>query len=136
MMDERESGPHTSPTEGRLFAAARRMLATAVAVVHTRAELLTTELQEEVQRAASILLWSIVALFFASLTVLMIALTVLIVFWDTHRVLAAVLISAAFVAMAAGAALYARSVARAKPQFLSGTLGELKRDRAMLEGDS
>jgi uncharacterized membrane protein YqjE len=136
MMDERESGPHTSPTEGRLFGAVRRMLATAVAVVHTRAELLATELQEEVQRAASILLWSIVALFFASLTVLMIALTVLIVFWDTHRVLTAVLISAVFVVIAISAALYARSVVRAKPKFLSGTLNELKRDRAMLEGDS
>jgi len=135
-MDERESGPQTPPTEGRLFGAVRRMLATAVAVVHTRAELLTTELQEEVQRAASILLWTLVALFFGALTVLMIAVTVLIVFWDTHRVLAAVLISSAFVAMAAAAALYARSVVRSKPQFLAGTLNELKRDRAMLEGDS
>jgi uncharacterized membrane protein YqjE len=135
-MHEPQLGPDTTPTEGRLFGAVRRMLATAVAVVHTRAELLTTELQEEVQRAASILLWSLVALFFGSLTVLMIAVTVLIVFWDTHRVLAAVLISAAFVVMAAGAALYARSVVRARPKFLSGTLNELKRDRAMLEGDS
>lgn len=135
-MDERESGPHAQPAGGRLFGAVRRMLATAVAVVQTRAELLTTELQEEVQRAASILLWSLVALLFGSLTVLMIALTVLIVFWDTHRVLAAVLISAGFVVIAASAALYARSVVRAKPQFLSGTLNELKRDREMLEDDS
>jgi uncharacterized membrane protein YqjE len=112
------------------------MLTTFVAVAHTRAELLTTELQEEIQHAASILLWSLVALFFGSLSVLMIAVTLLIVFWDTHRVLVAVLISASFVAMGASAALFARARARAKPKFLAGTLNELKRDRAMLEDES
>jgi uncharacterized membrane protein YqjE len=134
-MDQREVGPDTPPTEGRLFGAVRRMLATAVAVVQTRAELLTTELQEEIQRAASILLWSLVALLFASLAVLMISITLLIVFWDTHRVLVAALISAAFVVFAASAGLYARARTHAKPGFLSGTLTELKRDRAMLEDE-
>ena len=135
-MDEREAGPDTLPHEGRLLGAVRRMLATGIAVVHTRAELITTELQEEIQHAASILLWSFVALLFGSLAVLMIAVTVLVAFWDTNRVLAAVLISATFVAIAAGAGLYARARARAKPRFLEGTLNELKRDRAMLERES
>ena len=132
-MDEREDGPDALPHEGRLLGAARRMLATAIAVVHTRAELLATELQEEVQHAASILLWSFVTLFFAGLSVLMIAITLLIVFWDTHRVLVAVLVSASFVAIAVGTGLYARARVRAKGKFLSATLNELKRDRAMIE---
>jgi uncharacterized membrane protein YqjE len=132
-LNDYDPGSPPPPAEGRLFGAVRRMLATFVAVAHTRAELLTTELQQEIQHAASILLWSLVALLFASLSVLMIAITVLIVFWDTHRVLAAVLISASFVAFAAGTALYARARVRAKPRFLSATLNELKRDRDMLD---
>ncbi len=132
-MNDYEPGAQAQPAEGRLFGTVRRMLATFVSVAHTRAELLTTELQEEVHHAASTLLWSLVALFFASLSVLMIAVTVLIVFWDTQRVLVAVLISVTFVALAAGAAFYARARVRSKPRFLSATLDELKRDREMLE---
>jgi uncharacterized membrane protein YqjE len=132
-MDERDAGPDALPHEGGLLGTVRRMLATGIAVVQTRAELLTTELQQEIQHAASILLWSFVALLFASLSVLMLSVTLLIVFWDANRVLAAVLISVSFVAIAAGAAFYARTRARAKPKFLAGTLNELKRDRAVLE---
>jgi uncharacterized membrane protein YqjE len=132
-MNDEPHAPGSEAAEGRLLGTVRRMLATGVAVVHTRAELITTELQEEIQHAASILLWSFVALLFASLSVLMIAVTVLIAFWDTNRMLAAVLISASFVAIAVGTALYARARVRAKPRFLSATLDELKRDREMLE---
>jgi len=132
-METYEPGQESHPAEGRLFGAVRRMLATFLAVVQTRAELATTELQEEIQHAATILVWSLVALFFASLSVLMIAVTVLIAFWDTHRLLVALVISGVFIALAAGTGLYARARVRSKPKFLSATLNELKRDRAALE---
>ncbi len=32
-------------------------------------------------------MWALVALFFGSLTVLMVAFTVIIIFWDDHRIL-------------------------------------------------
>lgn len=128
-----EPGPDAHPAEGRLFGAVRRMLSTTLAIAQTRAELLTTELQEEVQHAASILLWSLVALFFASLSVLMIAITVLIAFWDTHRLLAALIICGVFIVLAVGTGLYARARVRSRPKFLSATLNELRRDRSALE---
>jgi uncharacterized membrane protein YqjE len=113
--------------------AAKRMLATLIALVHTRLELFTTEIEEEIQRAASILLWGLVALFFGSLTVLMIAVTILIVFWDDNRILAAGLITGTFLVLTALFALLARTRLRAKPRFMAASIEELKRDREALE---
>ena len=134
--------PGESPEEGAaeeaapatgIVATLRRMLATLVALVHTRLELFTTEIEEEIQRAASILLWALIALFFGSLTVLMVAVTVLIVFWDEHRVLAAGLITGTFLLLTLVFALLARARLRAKSRFMDASLDELKRDRESLE---
>jgi uncharacterized membrane protein YqjE len=116
-----------------LMDSAKRMLATLLALVHTRLELFTTEIEEEIQRAASILLWALVALFFGSLTVLMIAFTVIIIFWDEHRVLAAVLVTATFLLMTFVFALLARARLRSKSRFMEASLDELKRDRQSLD---
>ncbi len=116
-----------------LLGSLRRMFATVLALVHTRVELFTTEIEEEIQRAAGILLWALVALFFGSLTVLFLAVLVLIVFWEDHRVLAASLITAAFLVLTVTFAMLARARLRAKPRFMAATIEELKRDRATLE---
>ena len=78
---DEELGPESEeerPRSASLMDSAKRMLATVIALVSTRLELFTTEIEEEIQRAASILLWGLVALFFGSLTVLMIAFTVIL----------------------------------------------------------
>jgi len=113
--------------------AAKRMLATIIALVHTRLELFTTEIEEEIQRAASILLWALVALFFGSLAVLMIAVTVLIVFWDNNRVLVACLITGTFIVLTGVFAMLARARLKSKARFMEASIEELKRDREALE---
>jgi len=112
---------------------AKRMLATLLATVSTRVELFTTEIEEEIHRVASVLLWAVVALFFGSLTVLMIAFTVIVIFWDDHRILAAVLVTSSFLLLTLIFALLARSRLKAKPRFMAASIGELKRDRDALE---
>jgi uncharacterized membrane protein YqjE len=111
-----------------LFASIRRLLATALSVVQTRVELLTTELEEEIHRASVILLWALIALFFGSLAVLMLALSLLIAFWDTHRLLVALLLTGVFLAAAALTASRARAQLKARPGLLAASLGELRRD--------
>jgi uncharacterized membrane protein YqjE len=121
------------PRPAGLMDSAKRMLATVIALVHTRLELFTTEIEEEIQRAASILLWGLVALFFGSLTVLMIAFTVIIIFWEDHRILAAVLVTATFLVMTLIFGLLARSRLKAKTRFMAASIDELKRDRDSLD---
>jgi uncharacterized membrane protein YqjE len=116
-----------------LLASVRQFGATMVALIHTRIELLTTEFEEELQRGVVILAWTMLALFFGALCVLMLAVTLLIIFWDDHRVLAAVLITLAFAALTTVTAIFARLQVRAKPRFMASSMEELKRDRAYLE---
>jgi uncharacterized membrane protein YqjE len=121
------------PKRPGLLDAAKRMLATLIALVHTRLELFTTEIEEEIQRAAGILMWALVALFFGSLTVLMIAFTVIIIFWDDHRILAAVLVTSSFLLATLIFGLLARTRLKAKSRFMAASIEELKRDRQSLD---
>jgi uncharacterized membrane protein YqjE len=111
-----------------LFDSARRLLARLLALAHTRLELLTTELSLEVQRAVTLLLWGIVALFFGGLTVLMLTLTLVIAFWEHHRLLAAGLASLFFLAITATAVLVVRHRLRTHGPLLGASLEELRRD--------
>jgi len=104
------------------------LAATLVGIAHTRLQLLTTELQEEVQRAAQLLLWMAIALLAGMLAVFLGALTVIFYFWDTHRLLASLLVTGSLFAFAAIAVAVMLSKLRAKPQLLDATLTELKRD--------
>ena len=115
-----------------LFDSLRRLLAGLVAIAQTRLELVTTELAAEIQRAVGVLLWAAIALFFGGLSVLMIAITVVVATPDEHRLLAAGLVCATFVAGAIGAALVVRRKITERPPLLSASLGELRKDRDLL----
>ena len=130
--DDNPEGERPSRSSS-LMDSAKRMLATVIALVSTRLELFTTEIEEEIQRAASILMWALVALFFGSLTVLMVAFTVIIIFWDDHRILAAVLVTASFLLATLVFGLLARSRLKAKSRFMAASIEELKRDREALD---
>ncbi len=118
----------------QLIASVSGLLATAIGIGRTRLELLTVELREELQRTAELLVWATVALLAALGGVLFAGLAVILAFWDTHRILAAVLVTAGYFALAAYAALLVRSRLRSRPPFLQATLGELARDEDQLRG--
>ena len=120
------------PAPAGLFASLRRMLATLLELGSTRLELVSVELQEQVEYAAGVLLWGIAAIFFASLTVLLLAFTIVVAFWDQHRLLAACLVTAAFALIALTAVVIVRRRLRTRPRFLAATAEELKRDAAAL----
>lgn len=115
-----------------LFRSLAHLLATAVGIAQTRLELLSTELQEEVHRVAEIMLWATVALLAGGVGLFMLALVVIFIFWDTHRMLASVAVTGVFFVIAATAGLVLRAKVRGKPPMLDATLAELKKDRASL----
>jgi uncharacterized membrane protein YqjE len=117
---------------GGLFQSLSSFLATFVTVAHTRLQLLTTELQEEVQRAAELLVWAFIALFAAMMALFLGALTVIFVFWDTHRLLAGLVMTGVLLALAAGAGLVLQAKLKSKPPMLDNTLAELAKDRDQL----
>lgn len=127
-------GDDQAPLPG-LVEAVRRVLATLVALLQVRAELLATELEEQLHRAVGLLVWGAIALFCGTLTVLMLAFTVMVVFWDAHRVLAASLLTAGFALVFVLSLWSLRRRLAARPRLLSATLQELQRDGAALRGE-
>lgn len=118
---------------GGLLHSLTQVFTSLVAMAQTRLELLTTELQEEIQQAAQVLLWSFVALFAAGIGLFLAALVVIFAFWDTHRVLVSIIVTGAFFAIAVFAALNLLGKLRNRPRMLDGTLTELARDRERLD---
>jgi uncharacterized membrane protein YqjE len=130
--DSSGSETPSGPLSGLLHSLTQ-VLATLVTMAQTRLELLTTEVQEEVQRAASLLLWAFVALFTAGIGLFLAALVLIFAFWDTHRVLVSVLVTLLFFGTAVFAALQLRKQLRTRPRLLDATLTELARDRQHLD---
>lgn len=120
----------------QLIASVSGLLATAIDIGRTRLELLTVELREELHRTAGLLVLGLVAVLATSAGILFAGLAIIFAFWDTHRILAAVLVTLGFFALAGVAAVRVRAHLRSRPRFLEGTLAELARDEAQLRGRS
>jgi len=118
-----------------LFRSLRNLLATLLTIAQTRLELLTTELQEEVQRAVGMVVWAFVALVFALIGLLFGGLTIVFAYWETHRVLASILVTGGFLTLAIVAALVLMAKINERPRFLDATLTELSRDREALKAN-
>lgn len=116
----------------RLFASVSNLLATLLTIGRTRLELLSVELQLEVRRIAELLVLAFLTLFAAGVGLMLAGLAVILIFWDTHRVLAAVLVTGTFVGIAAVSALILAYKIRTKPRLLEGTLAELAADSQRL----
>jgi len=115
--------------EAGLFASLRRMAATLVALAQTR-----LELEEQIAYASTLLLWSISSIIFGALAVLLLAFTIVIAFWDDHRLLAASLVTATLALLALAAYLAMRRLLNRRPRFFAATASELARDAATLHG--
>jgi uncharacterized membrane protein YqjE len=115
-----------------LFESAKRMIATLVAIVHTRFELVATEMQEEVARLARIVIWSIAALLLVAIGLAFGGVTLLLATPPDRRALVAGSIAVLMLAAAVASALVVRRVHRAKPRPFDASLRELERDRESL----
>ena len=120
------------PTAAGLLQSVSRLSGTVLGIVHTRLELLRTELQEEVHLTAKVAIWGFVAAFAGLMTLFLAALAVIFVFWDTHRITAAIVMVALFALIAISAGLIAQHKIKTKPPMLDATLAELAKDRDQL----
>jgi uncharacterized membrane protein YqjE len=117
-----------------MFERLQNILLTIVSLAQTRLELATVEIEEEARRLTGVVLWAVAGILSAGFGVLLLALTIVIAFWDGHRLLASVLVTLVFFAVAAVAGLTVRRRLRERPRLLAATIGELKRDARALGG--
>ena len=110
------------------LATAGRIAATLVAMVGTRLELAAIEFQEDARRLLGYLAWTLLAVFLAAGAVMLVALFVILLFWDTYRLQAVGGMAVLFGALAAIIVLKVRASMNAEAPLLSATLAELRND--------
>jgi uncharacterized membrane protein YqjE len=115
-------------------AAISRIGATLVAMVHTRLELAAVEVHEEARRLFGYLAWALFAVFLAAGAVMLTALFVIVLFWDSYRLLAVGGMAGLFALACVVIALKVRSSFATRPPLFEATLGELRNDLEALTG--
>jgi uncharacterized membrane protein YqjE len=115
-------------------ASLRSLAATLVEMVGTRAELALVELREEGVRRKQLLALAATGALFVALGLLLAALFVVVLFWDTHRIAAAAAVTLLYLAIGGFAFMRLAARQRASPPPFEATLRELAADRELLRG--
>lgn len=127
--------PNASGSSGKsegLLQSLRNLAATATAMVRTRLELLGLELQEERVRLTRLALLGLMALFFAALGIVMLTFFIVVLFWDSHRLLTVGVLTLLYLGLGAGLALLARKEVQNRPKLFAASVAELAKDREQL----
>jgi uncharacterized membrane protein YqjE len=120
------------PAEG-LLTSLKNLTVTLIAIIHTRLELLSTDLEEGRERFISLLAIAFVSLFSLCFGAVLLTILVVVVFWDTHRLL--VLGSLTGLFLIVGAVLGSIVVRRLKsmPRMFEASLAELIKDHQEID---
>jgi uncharacterized membrane protein YqjE len=110
----------------------RKLGATLLGTLQTRLELVATEIEEEKARVARIAALAALAGFCLALAVNLAVLFLVVLFWDTDRLLAIGVLAGVFAAGAAALGWVLRNNLAKRPRLLSATLAELRKDREEL----
>jgi uncharacterized membrane protein YqjE len=112
------------------------LAATMLAIVQTRIELLSVELEQERDHVISLLVMSLIALFCFGVGLVLIIIAIVMANWETHRVAALSMISGFFLMAGIAVWVYSRHKLKTKPVILTTTLSELSKDRQQLSSRS
>jgi uncharacterized membrane protein YqjE len=105
-----------------------RLGATLVAMLQTRLELAAVEMEEQSQRFQRNLLLSLLAMFLFGIALVLVALFVVILFWDSYRIAAVLGMAALFALAALALGLKVRASVAGRPRLMAATLAELQKD--------
>jgi uncharacterized membrane protein YqjE len=107
----------------------RKLGSNVLAAVQTRLELVATDIEEERAWIGRITALVALAAFCVALAVNLAVLFLVVLFWDSNRLLAIGVLAGVFGGLAVALALAARSAAARRPRLFSATLAELRKDR-------
>ncbi len=106
---------------------------TLVAIVHTRLDLLSIDLEEEREHMLSLLLLALVALFCLGVGVVLVTILLVAIFWDTYRILVLGVLAGSFLAAGIAAFWFVIHKSKTKPRLFATSLSELLKDRQQLD---
>jgi len=125
----RGAGSRESPG---VLASLRGLAATAIAITHTRLQLLASDLEEQRIRALEMIVLGAIAFFCGAVGVLLISAWVIVALWDEYRLMTLGLLAVLYFAGCAAALIVLKSKMVARPRLFASSLAELHRDEELL----
>jgi uncharacterized membrane protein YqjE len=113
---------------------APRLAPLLASMLHTRIALASLDIEAHARATLTALLASFAALVFALVAFAFAGVAVMAIFWDSHRIAAAIGTTVAYLSLATVLGLMARSRWASRPPALAATLRELDLDREALRG--
>jgi uncharacterized membrane protein YqjE len=117
---------------GGLLLSLRRVGASIAAIVHSRVELVALELEREKSRIARLVVLGVIALFFLALGAITATIFVIVLFWDSQRLVAIGFLTVLYFGIGAGVLSFLRKEAAQTKRPFSATVDELRKDRDRL----
>ena len=117
-----------------LLASLRRLGSTIVATLHSRAELFTLELERERIRVTRLLLLGVAALFFLALGALVATIFIIVLFWDSQRLVVIGMLTVLYLGIGIGIAMFAKREADRSTRPFASSVAELQKDRDQVSG--
>jgi uncharacterized membrane protein YqjE len=112
----------------------RKLGRTLLETLQTRLEIMVTEIEEEKARIARIAALAALAGFCLALAVNLAVLFLVVLFWDSDRLLAIGVLAGGFAAAGIALGLALKNAVSKHPRVLSATIAELRKDRKELGG--
>lgn len=110
-----------------LFVSLRSFWSILIAILYTRLDLATAELEDEASRAVQLLIVSIAALLCTGMAAFFVMFLFVVTFWDERKLVLSIVCGINIVTSVI-LFLVARNMVLNRPKFLSQTLAELRKD--------
>jgi|CXWL01.2.fsa_nt_gi uncharacterized membrane protein YqjE len=105
-----------------------RIGGTLFAMIETRLELAALEVEEESQRVLGYFMLALLSLILFGIAMVLVSLTIIMVFWDSYRLEAALALAALFGVAGTLVMLKLKTAFATRPRMLASTVAELNKD--------
>lgn len=113
---------------GGILHSVRQLGATFVDLLQTRIEIVATEFEEERVRLRQALVLALIAGFSLAVAALLAVFFLVVMFWDTHRLIAIGMLFLVFFGIGGGCVLRLVRDGRTRPRLFATTVSELAKD--------
>lgn len=112
-----------------LFSSVGRLLSNSVDLLLNRLNILSADVGISVQRLLSILSIFLFGVFFLCMAIFLVVILLVVIFWDTHKVLVISSLLGVFVILGLALFALAKNKLKGMPHFFEATISELKTDQ-------
>ncbi len=105
---------------------------TGIAILYTRLQLVSNEIQEEKERLIELMVYAVAGVFCASFGVLLLTFFVVVAFWDTNRLAVLAVMTLLYLSLGVAAIIAFRNKLKVHAAMFAATLAELKKDHTDL----